>query len=393
MPVDSLKLDTSCYMVHGRKFEISRQYSVVEPVGQGMLGVVCVAHDKVADEKCAIKKIECVFEHITSAKRTLRELRILRHLQHENLINVRSIFLPGSKAVFEDIYVISEIMETDLASILKGTQMLSDEQNQYLLYQILRGMKYVHSAGVIHRYVEPRNLLVNSNCDLRICDFGLAQINFEDEGFQTCPMTEYVSKRWYRAPEVLCSWVNYDSAIDVWSIGCVFAEMLVLRPLFPGGNSQRLLKLIVALLGTPSSEELDAIPSELCRRTVDALPRSEGGFRARFSEASDETADLLRTMLQFSPRKRATVPQALEHPYMGELFCPEDEPTRNALEASDFEFERRRVNIQALREELFQEVLQYYPETRERYMQEQHRLGQQRHSLKTYPLLAPGELL
>jgi len=393
MPINSLQLDTSCYTVHGRRFEISRRYSVVEPVGQGVYGVACLARDTVADEECTIKKIEGIFEHLTAAKRTLRELRLLRHLRHENLMELRSVFLPGAKGDFEDIYVISEIMETDLASILKGTQMLSDEQNQYLLYQILRGMKYVHSAAVIHRYLEPRNLLVNSRCDLRICDFGLAQVGFKDKGFQTCPMTEYVSKRWYRAPEVLCSWVNYDSAIDVWSIGCVFAEMLVLRPLFPGGNSQRLLKLIVALLGTPSSEELDAIPSEQCRRFIDSMPYSEGKCREVFSEVPEETLDLLRMMLQFSPRNRATVPRALEHPYMGEFFCPEDEPTRNALEASDFEFERRRVNIQALREELFQEVLQYYPETRERYMQEQHRLGQQRHSLKTYPLLAPGELL
>mmetsp|Transcript_47651 Transcript_47651/g.142362 ORF Transcript_47651/g.142362 Transcript_47651/m.142362 type:complete len:411 (-) Transcript_47651:120-1352(-) len=390
MPVDSLKLDTSCYMVHGRKFEISRQYSVVEPVGQGMLGVVCVAHDKVADEKCAIKKIECVFEHITSAKRTLRELRILRHLQHENLINVRSIFLPGSKAVFEDIYVISEHMETDLGSIIRSSQPLTHDQTQFLLYQTLRGMKYVHSAGVIHRYVEPRNLLVNSNCDLRICDFGLAQINFEDEGFQTCPMMEYVCTRWYRAPEVLCSWAKYCSAVDVWSIGCVFGEMLVRRPILLGHNSVRQLQLMVRLLGTPSCDELRAIPFKP-RLLIASFPRSDGMFEETFSECSKEASKLLRMLLQLSPERRVNVSKALEHPYMDTLFCPEDEPTRDVLDPADFEFERRKVNIQALREELFQEALHYYPETRERYVQEQQRLGKHRYSLQTYPLLVPGE--
>uniref|UniRef100_A0A7S4ST03 Protein kinase domain-containing protein n=1 Tax=Alexandrium monilatum TaxID=311494 RepID=A0A7S4ST03_9DINO len=393
MPIDSLRLQTSCYTVNGRKFEVPHRYRLVKPVGQAAHSAACLARDVVTGEECSIRKVEDVFEHLTAARRTLRELRLLRHLRHENVMDVMSIFLPGSKRDFEDLYVVSEVKDTDLASVLRSKHTLSDEQNQFLLYQTLRGMKYVHSAGVVHGYLEPGSLLVNAACELRVCDFGLAKVSFEDKRLQTCPMTEYVSKRWYRAPEVLCSWVNYDSAIDVWSIGCVFAEMLVLRPLFPGGNSQRLLKLIVALLGTPSSEELDAIPSEQCRRFIDSMPYSEGKCREVFSEVPEETLDLLRMMLQFSPRNRATVPRALEHPYMGEFFCPEDEPTRNALEASDFEFERRRVNIQALREELFQEVLQYYPETRERYMQEQHRLGQQRHSLKTYPLLAPGELL
>mmetsp|Transcript_110225 Transcript_110225/g.351569 ORF Transcript_110225/g.351569 Transcript_110225/m.351569 type:complete len:408 (-) Transcript_110225:68-1291(-) len=392
MPVDSLKLDTSCYMVHGRKFEISRQYSVVEPVGQGMLGVVCVAHDKVADEKCAIKKIECVFEHITSAKRTLRELRILRHLQHENLINVRSIFLPGSKAVFEDIYVISEHMETDLGSIIRSSQPLTHDQTQFLLYQTLRGMKYVHSAGVIHRYVEPRNLLVNSNCDLRICDFGLAQINFEDEGFQTCPMMEYVCTRWYRAPEVLCSWVDYTSAIDIWSIGCIFAEMLNRKPLFPGHNTQHQLQLILGFLGTPRKEELAKIQNDKCRSFINMMSYKEGmPYEEAFPGTPEEIIDFLHLMLQFDPDKRASVPEALEHRYMEKLFCPEDEPTQEPIETADFEFERRKINIKALREELFLETMHYYPEKKAQYLKEQYQLGKERHSVQTYRLLSPGE--
>ncbi|CAE8606957.1 unnamed protein product, partial [Polarella glacialis] len=125
MPLNSLGLDTSCYLVHGTNFEVSKRYTVLEQVGQGAYGIVCAAQDEVKDEHIAIKKIENAFEHITFTKRTLRELRILRHLQHENLIDVRNIFLAGSKDDFEDIYVISELMETDLASILKSTQPLS----------------------------------------------------------------------------------------------------------------------------------------------------------------------------------------------------------------------------------------------------------------------------
>merc|ERR1719182_360826 len=185
------------------------------------------------NEHIAIKKIENAFEHITFTKRTLRELRILRHLQHENLIDVRSIFLPGGKNDFEDIYVFSELMETDLTSIMKSNQALTDDHCQFFLYQILRGMKYVHSAQVIHRDLKPRNLLVNANCDLRICDFGLARVMF-DNGAEIAPPQHCVSTRWYRAPEVICSWTSYSYSIDLWSVGCILAEMVGAQPLFPG---------------------------------------------------------------------------------------------------------------------------------------------------------------
>lgn len=391
MPINSLGLETCCYMVHGTKFEVSKRYTVLEPVGQGAYGIVCAAQDETTREHIAIKKIENAFEHITFTKRTLRELRILRHLRHENLIDVRSIFLPNSKEDFEDIYVISELMETDLASILKSSQPLTDDHCQFFLYQILRGMKYVHSAQVIHRDLKPRNLLVNANCDLKICDFGLARVSFCDKEFQTCPMTEYVCTRWYRAPEVLCSWIDYTSAIDIWSIGCIFAEMLGRKPFFPGHNTQHQLNLIISFLGTPKGEELSKIPNDKCRKFIESLPPVEGKpFEEMFREASPAANDFLYGTLQFDPDKRITVAQALQRPYLAQLFCPEDEPTRPPLDTSDFEFERRKITVSALREELFLEVMHYYPEKRQQYLQEQEAL-QQRHSIANFPLLAPGE--
>merc|ERR1719231_900088 len=159
-------------------------------------------------------------------------------MEHENIMNVVSLYLPHSYKEFEDIYVISELMETDLTSILKSEQPLSDEHSQFFIYQVLRGMKYIHSAGVIHRDLKPRNLLVNSNCDLKICDFGLARVNFSDKEFWVSPKGEPVCTRWYRAPEVLCSWTDYTKPIDIWSVGCIFAEMLRRRPLFPGKSTQ-----------------------------------------------------------------------------------------------------------------------------------------------------------
>lgn len=391
MPVTSLDLETFNYVVHGTTFEAPKRYKVLEPIGQGAYGVVCSAQDEEKQETVAIKKIENAFEHLTFAKRTLRELRILRHLRHENLIDIRHVFLPGKKDEFQDIYVISELMETDLASILKSPQPLSDDHCQFFLYQILRGLKYVHSAGVIHRDLKPRNLLVNSNCDLKICDYGLARVHYPEEEFHTCPMTEYVCTRWYRAPEVLCSWSDYGKAIDIWSVGCIFAEMLRRKPLYPGKNTQHQLQLIIGCLGMPDRDVLRRIPNDKCRKFIESLPRgSSSALMGEVSNASPEALDVLLQTLQFNPDRRLTVEQVLGHPYLAQLHCPEDEPVRTPLDVADFEFERRKIDMAALREEIFLEALRYHPALREQYFEDQFKGGMV-YSIADYRFLNPGE--
>lgn len=390
MPVNGLELETNCYLVQGTKFEVDKRYKIIEPMSHGAYGIVCSAEDKEIGEKVAVKKIEGVFEHITITKRTLRELRILRHLQHENLMQVKNIFITGAKSEFEEIYVVSELMETDLASTLRSSQPLSDDHCQFFLYQILRGMKYVHSAQVIHRDLKPRNLLVNSNCDLKICDFGLARVRFSDKEW-VCPMTEYVCTRWYRAPEVLCSWTDYSGAIDIWSIGCILAEMHMRKPLYPGHNTQHQLDLIIGLLGSPEGEELMKIPNEKCRKFIKSLPRTPGKpFGEVFFEMVPEAQDLLAMTLRWDPESRISVYEAIQHPYLEKLHCPEDEPTREPLDTSDFEFERRKITVAALREEIFREALWYYPDLFAQFDQEL-REGGSYYDINEYRLLVPGE--
>jgi len=145
------------FKVSGSKFEVPLQYTVLEPVGRGAYGVVCSAQNNISGDYCAIKKIENVFEDISFSKRTLRELRILRQLKHENIIDIMEIFIPQEYKNFSDVYVVSSLMETDLTSILRSSQPLNDSHCQFFLYQILRGCKYLHSAGIIHRDLKPRN--------------------------------------------------------------------------------------------------------------------------------------------------------------------------------------------------------------------------------------------
>lgn len=392
MTLEGLGLETDCYQVQGTKFEVEKRYQILEPVSQGAYGVVCSADDRITGNKVAVKKIEGVFEHVTITKRTLRELRILRHLQHENLMQILNVFIPGAKGDFEEIYVVSELMETDLASTLRSSQALSDDHCQFFLYQILRGMKYIHSAQVIHRDLKPRNLLVNSNCDLKICDFGLARVRFSDMDWIS-PMTEYVCTRWYRAPEVLCSWTDYSESIDIWSIGCVLAELHMRQPLFPGHNTQHQLDLIIGILGSPDAEELDKISNEKCRRFIKALPKKSARVIREVTKGhlSEEAVDLMERMLRWDPTMRVNVFEAIQHPYLEKLHCPEDEPVRAPLDTTEFEYERRKITAAVLREEMFRESLMYHPELLEQLSREERAKELGVHDLTKFRLLVMGD--
>ena len=173
---------------------------------------------------------------------------------------------------------------------------------QYFLYQILRGLKYIHSANVLHRDLKPSNLLLNANCDLKICDFGLAR-TAEDSTF----MTEYVVTRWYRAPELLLNCSDYSSSIDVWSVGCIFMELLNRQPLFPGRDYVQQLRLIIEAIGSPSEADIEFLKNENARRYLASLPvHPKKPLSSLFPDIAPLAIDLIEKMLVFDPRKRIT---------------------------------------------------------------------------------------
>eukprot|EP00191_Tetraselmis_sp_GSL018_P006474 CAMPEP_0177608022 /NCGR_PEP_ID=MMETSP0419_2-20121207/18239_1 /TAXON_ID=582737 /ORGANISM="Tetraselmis sp., Strain GSL018" /LENGTH=377 /DNA_ID=CAMNT_0019102663 /DNA_START=407 /DNA_END=1540 /DNA_ORIENTATION=- len=342
------------FMVCGNLFECPSKYAPIKPIGKGAYGVVCSARNVETDEKIAIKKIGKAFENVVDSKRTLREIKLLQHLCHENIIQIKDILPPPSREKFKDVYVVYELMDTDLHQIIRSTQALSDDHCQYFIYQILRGLKFIHSAKVLHRDLKPSNLLLNANCDLKICDFGLARTSREKEF-----MTEYVVTRWYRAPELLLSCTEYTSAIDVWSVGCIFAELLGRKALFPGKDYVHQLNLITKVIGSPSEEDLMFISSEKARRYIRSLPKHEHvGFQKLFPKANEMAVDLVEKMLVFDPNKRITVEQALEHPYLASLHDVNDEPTCEA--PFDFDFEDDNLNETKIADIIFQDVLHYH---------------------------------
>lgn len=335
----------------GNRFWLPDYYQFVRTLGSGAYGVVCHALDTryaSGDERrnVAIKKIGRAFEHAIDAKRTLREVKLLREMRHDNIITLLDILPPMQNDSFQDLYCVYQFMETDLHQIIRSAQPLSEDHVQYFTYQILRGLKYVHSLGVVHRDLKPSNLLLNGNCDLRIGDFGLARTLGPADDHQSF-LTEYVATRWYRAPEVLLSWTRYTTALDMWSVGCIVAELLGRRPIFPGRNFQDQIERICAVLGNPSNEYLASVTSEHSCRYIKGLRVFQGqDLRAMYpplSTAAEEVElhlkgiALLQGLLTFDPNARLTVQQALETEYLHGLHDPTDEPVATRTINSDWE--------------------------------------------------------
>lgn len=241
-----------------------------------------------------------------------------------------------------------------IVSILPRHGFISSWSFSVFYVQILRGLKYVHSAHVLHRDLKPSNLLLNASCDLKIADFGLARTSTESNNF----MTEYVVTRWYRAPELLLSCDSYDAAIDVWSVGCILAEMLLRKPFLPGRDYIDQLKLIIRTLGTPTDEELGFISAPKAKSYIKALPlATRPDFRRLFPGASPQAVDLLERMLQFDPRRRITVEQALQHPWLASLHDPAGEPSAPA--PFKFDFEEQQLDEAEVRRRVWEEMLHY----------------------------------
>lgn len=350
-------------------FSLDKRYEIIEVLGTGAYGVVISAVDSTTGEKIAIKKIEKAFDHPIFTKRTLRELRIMRLLDNSNVLGTKGLQLPKSYETLNEIYVMMELMDTDLSSIIKSDQELTDDHVQFFLYQLLRGAKFMHSAKILHRDLKPRNLLVNANCDLKICDFGLARAEQGNYNVKTAQMTDYVATRWYRAPECLFSFRQYTSAIDVWSIGCILGELLLRRPLLPGNDTQHQIKLIFNLVGTPSNEDIERIPNPKSREKVRAFPSQQSPtIDAIFADQNPAAVDLLKKMLKFDVAKRISVEEALNHPYMSQLHFEEDEPTAEPVSRFDFQFEESKTDGEVYKRALYEEILYYhFQEKQEEY--------------------------
>ncbi|OOQ84883.1 Mitogen-activated protein kinase HOG1 [Penicillium brasilianum] len=333
--------------IMGTLFETTDRYQHIEPVGMGISGLVCSARDQINHKTVAVKKLCEPFKTDNIAKHMFREVKLLKQLQHDNIIRLNDIFISPS----EEIYLVTDLIATDLQTLLK-TKKVDNQFTQYFLYQIMRGLKYVHSAGVVHRDLKPSNILVNENCDLKICDFGLARV-------QELQMTGYVSTRFYRAPEIMLTWRRYNEKVDIWSAGCIFAEMMMGRPLFMGKNHIDQFCVITQLLGNPPDNVVANVTSQSTLNFIRSLPKqSQKSLATLIPTASRKAINLLQELLQFDPEKRCSAVDALESQYLAPYHDPDDEPV--APQSFDWSFLEADLSADVWKTLMYAEVLGYH---------------------------------
>ncbi|MBN3301909.1 mitogen-activated protein kinase 11 isoform X2 [Amia ocellicauda] len=333
-------------------WEVPERYQNLTPVGSGAYGSVCSAYDVRLRQKVAVKKLSRPFQSLIHSRRSYRELRLLKHIKHENVIGLLDVFSPATSLEdFNEVYLVTNLMGADLNNIVKF-QRLTDEHVQFLIYQLLRGLKYIHSAGLIHRDLKPSNVAVNEDCELRILDFGLAR-QTDDE------MTGYVATRWYRAPEIMLNWMHYTQTVDIWSVGCIMGELIKGKVLFPGNDYIDQLKRIMEVVGTPSQELLKKISSEHAQKYIQSLPyMPQQDLEKIFRGANPLAVDLLKRMLLLDCDSRVTAAEALAHPYFSQYHDPEDEPEAPPYDQTP---ESKDRTLEEWKELVFEEMNSFKP--------------------------------
>ncbi|XP_006823265.1 uncharacterized protein LOC100369249 [Saccoglossus kowalevskii] len=306
---------------------ITRKYEIKKRLGKGAYGIVWKAIDRKTGEVVAVKKIFDAFRNQTDAQRTFREIMFLQEFgDHPNIVKLHNVLKADND---KDIYLIFEFMDTDLHAVIKKGNILKDVHKRYIMYQLLKATKYMHSGNVIHRDQKPSNILLDSECFVKVADFGLARsiTQLEEEESTNPALTEYVATRWYRAPEILLASKRYTKGVDMWSIGCILGEMVLGKPLFPGSSTLNQLERILSTIQLPTRDDIISIQSEYGASLLDrSIVKHRKEFEEILHKAPLDAVDLIRKLLYFNPDKRLTAEEALEHPYVARFHNPADEP-------------------------------------------------------------------
>jgi len=409
--------------------EIEKNYTQIRLLGEGSFGHVYLCGVKDSEATVAIKKNHRIISE-TTGKMLLREIKFLRILKHPNIVNFQRLLPPANLYNFDDLSMVFERLDTDLHYVLNSNQKdFGVVHASCFLYQLLCGIEYMHSAGVIHRDIKPSNLLANKDCDLKICDLGMAtltkcskllpktmqgssnnnpssstssssqQANAATPSPLALPKlsrskSAYVTTRWYRAPEVILLKKKHSTAIDLWSVGCILGELLLKsinkhRVLFPAqaclpfskGNenlqdhTQQLI-VIFNLIGTPTEEEIKQIDDLDAREFVTKLPKNpRANFAEVFAGCDASAIDLLEKLLVFNPNNRISAADALKHPFLEDM--QDDTKNQFDLDSSyysknnidpEFDFEDfKKLEAKDMRQRIIREILLDQPELEAEY--------------------------
>ena len=307
---------------------IKKRFTLQKKVGQGAYGVVFKAIDKKTKEQVALKKLFGAFQDDVDSQRTFREVMLLQELNgHDNIIRLLNVIKAENDL---DLYLVFDYMEADLFNVIRAN-ILQDIHKKFIIYQTLKALKFIHSADIIHRDLKPSNIFINSDCHVKLGDFGLAR-TLDNNPKLDGVVTDYVATRWYRAPEMILAAQKYGKPIDMWSVGCILYELLVGTPLLPGKSTKDMIRMMFGVTGFPDRKEYNEVKKE-CRIQIEyddllqeKIKKKKNILQMVSGYTHDEVAiDLLLKCLQFNPKKRLTAEEALEHPYVADFHNPEEE--------------------------------------------------------------------
>ncbi|KAL2455192.1 Protein kinase superfamily protein [Abeliophyllum distichum] len=346
------------------------EFERLNKIDEGTYGVVYRARDKKTGEIVALKKVKMEKEREGFPLTSLREINILLSFHHSSIVDVKEVVV-GSN--LDSIFMVMEYMEHDLKALMETMkQPFSQSEVKCLMLQLLEGVKYLHDNWVLHRDLKTSNLLLNNRGELKICDFGLAR----QYGSPLKPYTHLVVTLWYRAPELLLGAKQYSTAIDMWSLGCIMAELLSKEPLFNGKTEFDQLDKIFRILGTPNEtiwpgfSKLPGVKVNFVKHQLPALGDSGtiycvGNFQQHLllghQVLSDAGFDLLNKLLTYDPDKRITAEAALNHEWFREVPLPKSKefmPTFPAQHAQDRRIRRVMKSPDPLEEQRRKELQQ-----------------------------------
>ncbi|KAK1306503.1 Cyclin-dependent kinase F-4 [Acorus calamus] len=285
------------------------RYKIIKEVGDGTFGSVWRAINKQTGEIVAIKKMKRKYYSWEECM-NLREVKSLRRMNHPNIVKLKEVLRENDVLCF-----VFEYMEYNLYQLMKGRgKIFSEAEVRNWCFQIFQALAYMHKSGYFHRDLKPENLLVTKDV-IKIADFGLAR-----EICSQPPYTEYVSTRWYRAPEVLLQSSVYGSAVDMWAMGAIMAELFTLRPLFPGANEADEIYKICSVIGNPNQNTW-AEGLQFANAIKYQFPQfASVPLSVLIPSASKDAIDLISSMCTWDPSKRPTAAEALQHPFFQSCY-------------------------------------------------------------------------
>lgn len=348
---------------------ILKRFNLHKKIGKGAYGVVFKATDKKTKELVALKKLYGAFRDDTDAQRTFREVMLLQELNgHDNIIRLLNVIKAENDV---DLYLVFEYMEADLYNVIRAG-ILQDVHKKFIVYQILKALRFIHSADIIHRDLKPSNVFINSDCTIKLGDFGLARtLQCGKNGFKAI-ITDYVATRWYRAPEMLMGSNKYHKSIDMWSVGCIVYELLTARPLFPGKSTKHMFGLVLEVTGLPDKNEYAEIKKkyQLMFEYNMFEKFSKKSMKSLLGAYTKDTLawDFLSKLLVFNPDKRITVEEALEHPYVSDFHREKEEIICDRKVTIPID-DNKKLTLEEYREKLYDEILKRKMEIRKKLIE------------------------